>query len=93
MGSRLHDLTKELPKPLIDVNGKSILERQILSFKKFGIDKIVIIRGPHREKFSFKNDILFIDIEYIYFNSNAGKIVNEKVQSPSFINVIVAFDS
>ena len=28
-----------------------------------------------------KNDILFIDIEYIYFNSNAGKIVNEKVQS------------
>ncbi len=28
-----------------------------------------------------KNNILFIDIEYIYFNSNAGKIVNEKVQS------------
>ena len=59
VGSRLGNLTKELPKPLIDVNGKSILERQILSFKKFGIDKIVIIRGPHREKFSFNN------VEYV----------------------------
>ena len=28
-----------------------------------------------------ENNILFIDIEYIYLNSNAGKIVNEKVKS------------
>ena len=28
-----------------------------------------------------ENSILFIDIEYIYFNSNAGKIVNKKVES------------
>jgi len=27
-----------------------------------------------------KNKILFIDIEYIYFNSNAGKIVDKKIQ-------------
>ena len=58
-GSRLGELTKELPKPLIDINGKSIIERQILLFKKFGITKIVIIRGPHREKFSFNN------VEYV----------------------------
>ena len=45
VGSRLGELTKELPKSLIDINGKSIIERQILSFKKFGIDNIVIIRG------------------------------------------------
>lgn len=59
-GSRLGELTKELPKPLIDINGKSIIERQILLFKKFGITKIVIIRGPHREKFSF-NDVEYVD--------------------------------
>ena len=28
-----------------------------------------------------ENNILFIDIEFIYLNSNAGKIVNEKVKS------------
>ena len=27
-----------------------------------------------------ENKILFIDIEYIYFNSNAGKIVDKKIQ-------------
>ena len=43
VGSRLGDLTKELPKPLIDVNGKSIIERQISSFRKAGIDDIVLV--------------------------------------------------
>ena len=35
IGSRLGDLTKDLPKPLVDVNGKSILQRQIEIFNKF----------------------------------------------------------
>ena len=30
-----------------------------------------------------ENNILFIDIEYIYLNSEAGKIVNKKIQSKS----------
>ena len=33
-----------------------------------------------------ENNILFIDIEFIYLNSNAGKIVNEKVKSKHKIN-------
>jgi MurNAc alpha-1-phosphate uridylyltransferase len=32
VGSRLGDLTKNLPKPLLDVNGKSILEHQFLFY-------------------------------------------------------------
>jgi len=55
MGLRLGELTKELPKPLIDVNGKSIIERQISSFRKAGIDEITIVTGPFAEKYSFKN--------------------------------------
>ena len=77
VGSRLGNLTKELPKPLIDVNGKSILERQILSFKKFGIDKIVIIRGPHREKFSFKNVTYVDDDDYENHNLLGSLMVAE----------------
>ena len=77
VGSRLGDLTKELPKPLIDVNGNSILERQILSFKKFGIDKIVIIRGPHREKFSFKNVKYVDDDDYENHNLLGSLMVAE----------------
>ena len=33
-GKRLGHYTKEIPKPLIDINGKSIIERQIELFKK-----------------------------------------------------------
>tara|TARA_B110000196_G_C21152222_1_gene670555 strand:- start:5924 stop:6673 length:750 start_codon:yes stop_codon:yes gene_type:complete len=55
IGSRLGNLTKNLPKPLIDVNGKSIIERQILSFRKVGINEITIVTGYKKNKFIFKN--------------------------------------
>ena len=58
-GSRLGELAKDTPKSLLDVNGQSILERQISVFKKLGIFDITVIIGPHTEKFTFK-DISFI---------------------------------
>ena len=60
IGSRLGDLTKDLPKSLIDVNGKSILERQIELFKKCGVNDIIIIRGPHKDKFNFEQ-VTYVD--------------------------------
>ena len=77
IGSRLGELTKEFPKSLIDINGKSILERQISLFKKFGIDNIVIIRGPHREKFSF-DDVKYVnDDDYENHNLLGSLMVAE----------------
>ena len=65
-GSRLGDLTKFLPKPLLDINGKSILKRQIELFHKFGIEDIIIVRGPHKEKFHL-NDVRYIeDTDYLH---------------------------
>jgi len=55
IGSRLGELTKILPKPLIDVNGKSIIERQIEVFRKAGINDIILVIGPFAEKFLFNN--------------------------------------
>jgi L-glutamine-phosphate cytidylyltransferase len=62
-GSRLGTLTNDLPKPLVDVNGKSIIERQIDLLCKKNIYDIVIVTGYKKEKFTFKN------IEYV-FNPN-----------------------
>ena len=43
---------------------------------------LIIIFSFFVNTYSFsENNILFIDIEYIYFNSNAGKIVNKKIES------------
>jgi len=53
--TRLGNHAKELPKGLLDINGKSILERQITLFRKFGLNNITIITGPHEEKFNFEN--------------------------------------
>ena len=60
IGSRLGDLTKDLPKPLIDVNGKSNIERQINSYRKHGINEIIIITGYQNQKFNLKN------VKYVY---------------------------
>ena len=62
-GSRLGSLTEDLPKPLVDINGKSIIERQIELLRKKNIDDIIIVTGYKKEKFEFKN------VKYI-FNPN-----------------------
>jgi len=59
-GKRLGELTRDLPKPLIDINGKTLLERQISLLRNIGIDDIVIISGPNRKKFTIK------DVDYVY---------------------------
>jgi len=65
IGSRLGELTKYTPKSLIDVNGQSILERQISIFKKLGIFDITVIIGPYTEKFTFKNISFIQDKNYL----------------------------
>lgn len=49
-GRRLRHLTDQLPKPLIKVGDKTILDYQLESLIKHGIDEIVITTGPFREK-------------------------------------------
>ncbi len=56
---RLGSQTKEMPKGLLDINGKSILERQIEILKNNEIKDIFIITGPHSDKFDLE------EIQYI----------------------------
>ena len=42
LGTRLKDLTKDLPKPLLKVKGKSLIEWNILKLKSAGFDQIII---------------------------------------------------
>ena len=85
IGSRLGDLTKDLPKPLVDVNGKSILQRQIEIFNKFGIDEIIIIRGPHKEKFNFKNVTYVEDIDVSNHDLLGSLMTAEKEMNDNMI--------
>ena len=59
-GLRLNQHTKDIPKALLDLNGKSILERQISLLREYGVNDIFVVTGYKREKYVLK------DIEYIF---------------------------
>ena len=42
IGQRLGELTKALPKPMIEINGKPVLEHNLEMCRKAGIDDIYI---------------------------------------------------
>jgi len=93
-GERLRPLTNKIPKPMIEVSGKPILEHIINLFKKNGIKDIIIalcyLPGPIINY--FKDGSRFgVNIDYIYENprkpkGTAGAIISaEKLLSDTFI--------
>jgi D,D-heptose 1,7-bisphosphate phosphatase len=64
-GTRLRSRLKDRPKPLVDILGVSLLERQILALKKNSIKKILLlVNYKYREIVSFckKNKYWDLDI-------------------------------
>ncbi len=49
-GRRLQPLTNRVPKPLVRVGNKTILDYQLESLIKHGIEKVIITTGPFKEK-------------------------------------------
>lgn len=68
-GSRLRSITNdEIPKPMVPVDGKPLLEYQVEALKEYSIKKIVMIVGHLGEKIMdhFKDGKDFgVDIDYI----------------------------
>lgn len=52
-GTRLKKYTENLPKGMLEFNGKTILERQIELYRSEGIDDIIIIRGFAADKIKY----------------------------------------
>ena len=50
IGAKLRPITYELPKAMIPVHGRPMLEHQILLFRKYGIKDIVVSLGHMHEK-------------------------------------------
>ena len=62
-GNRLYPLTKDTPKPLLKINGETILEHQIQNLKNCGINEIVMVTGYQANKVE---ELAGPDIKYIY---------------------------
>jgi len=59
-GDRLGELTEKIPKTLLKVGKKTILESQIDEFNKIGIKDVTVVRGFAKEKI-IANNIKTID--------------------------------
>lgn len=50
MGTRLMPLTKEIPKPLLEVNGMTLLERMIRNLMNENVRQFIVIVGYNKQK-------------------------------------------
>jgi choline kinase len=69
MGTRLGDLTKAMPKALIEVDGEPLIVYAINFLKRIGVDKIIVVGGFHFD--DLKKIVNSIDSKIeIYQNKN-----------------------
>lgn len=102
-GSRLLSITNdEIPKPMVPVDGKPLLEYQVEKLKTYGIKKIVMIVGHLGEKIvdHFKDGKDFgVKIDYIFEKEPLGTAgafyyLKDKIDAKDFMLVFgdVFFD-
>ncbi|MBU4267053.1 MAG: phosphocholine cytidylyltransferase family protein [Candidatus Altiarchaeota archaeon] len=60
MSSRLMDLTDDKPKCMLEIGGKTIMQRQIETFHQCGIEDITVVRGYKKEKINYTG------VKYVY---------------------------
>ena len=95
-GSRLLSITNdEIPKPMVPVDGKPLLEYQVEKLKTYGIKKIVMIVGHLGEKIvdHFKDGKDFgVEIDYIFEKEPLGTAgafyyLKDKIDAKDFMLV------
>jgi len=80
-GTRMRELTTELPKPMIEVRGKPVLQHIVEGLRDAGARRFLIIVGYHAEmvrKFFGDGRLHNVDIEYAMqtVQDGTGRVVN-----------------
>ena len=102
-GSRLLSITNdEIPKPMVPVDSKPLLEYQVEKLKSYGVKKIIMIVGHLGEKISghFQDGKAFgVDIDYIFEKEPLGTAgafyyLKDKIDAKDFLLIFgdVFFD-
>ncbi len=58
MGTRLMPLTKDVPKPLLEIDDTSLLERMMMNCISNGVNEFIIVLGYKKERVIEKIDYL-----------------------------------
>ena len=101
-GSRLAPITNDIPKCMVEVNGKSILSKQIDNLHENGITDITVISGYKSEVLEKYVHTLYPDVKIIisvdYANTNnmySAYLAKDEMKDKEFLmmNADVFFDS
>lgn len=84
-GTRLKPITETTPKPLIEVDGLPIIERQICYLKEKGITDIIVVTGYLKEKFDYLASVYNVKLVHndkydIYNNLYTMYLVRDYLQ-------------
>lgn len=63
-GNRLMPLTNNKPKCLLEIGGKSILQRQLEVFRQCAINEIIVVRGYSKEMITYQGISYYENMEY-----------------------------
>lgn len=93
LGSRLGELTKDIPKPMLKVGNKPILERIIMSFKEAGYNKFIvcvnykseIIKDYFKDGKDFGVHITYNDEEKKMGTAGALGLIKHQFDKPFFV--------
>lgn len=93
LGSRLGELTKDIPKPMLKVGDKPILERIIMSFKEAGYNKFIlcvnykseIIKEYFKDGKEFGVFISYNDEEKKMGTAGALGLIEQQFKQPFFV--------
>ncbi len=84
-GSRLGGLTENIPKGMLKLFGKTLIERQIEIYQKYGIDDITVVTGYKSEIIRFSGINYIKNYDFTTTNMNESLFCASKKLSDSVI--------
>jgi phosphoenolpyruvate phosphomutase len=81
----LMPLTENLPKPMLDIKGKTVLERQIEVLNACGIKEIAVVRGYKKEAFNVSNVRYYDNDQFASTNEVESLFTAKKELGGSFL--------
>lgn len=88
LGSRLKKHTEQLPKCMLDFGGKTLLQRQLISYRENGINDISLVRGYKKNKINYKGIRYFTNNDYKNNNILNSLFYAEKIVNG---NIIISY--
>lgn len=93
LGSRLHPLTNSIPKPMLPVGGKPLLEIIIEQFRSYGFSNILlsvnyqkeVIKNYFQDGSAFQVNIRYIEEEQRLGTAGAILLAKEFLDEPFFV--------